>query len=568
MDLALIESGATAVERLRHSVELRRQADIDEVRAIAELAAEHSWTTTDEFDVIGERAVRLGADGCRLVGEFLPLEVAAIKGISVNAATWLIRDVLNLEARHPVLWDAVRAGHVAPFRAFQLAQLAAHYELTREQALTVDSGLAGKFGRIAWPRLMRLARGLIAIVAADKIEAAAKAAREARFMRSAPVEDQPIVTELWARLDTADAQQLEATVAALAKILAAEGDSESLDVRRAKALGILATPDKAAALLTGDATTAKKYRPRANVFLHLSGEAVTGASVGVARCETMGPITMNQLAELFGTHHITITPVVRTGGDEPAGTATRSPNASAKLSGCVMCARCSRTPPGAPGGSISTTPSPSCPASRYRPGPGTSARSPGESTAPRPPTAGGSANLGPASSGGGHPPVSVTVSAPAVPTTCTAGHHWNARWPGTSTAARAGVPPGGVPAGRHLAVGFAHETLADAVVAPVADGPECLHDRTAQRDDGSTGPVGIPEHRRVGVPLPQRTGGDADRLRLAVHRPECGSEHGAEWGQRSAERIGVGPAQRVAVAHGVRLGGRLPRPRRGARPRR
>lgn len=318
MDLALIESGATAVERLRHSVELRRQADIDEVRAIAELAAEHSWTTTDEFDVIGERAVRLGADGCRLVGEFLPLEVAAIKGISVNAATWLIRDVLNLEARHPVLWDAVRAGHVAPFRAFQLAQLAAHYELTREQALTVDSGLAGKFGRIAWPRLMRLARGLIAIVAADKIEAAAKAAREARFMRSAPVEDQPLVTELWARLDTADAQQLEATVAALAKILAAEGDSESLDVRRAKALGILATPDKAAALLTGDATTAKKYRPRANVFLHLSEEAVTGASVGVARCETMGPITKNQLAELFGTHHITITPVVRTGGDEPA----------------------------------------------------------------------------------------------------------------------------------------------------------------------------------------------------------------------------------------------------------
>ena len=32
-----------------------------------------------------------------LVGEFLPLEVAAVKGISTTAATWLIRDVINLQ---------------------------------------------------------------------------------------------------------------------------------------------------------------------------------------------------------------------------------------------------------------------------------------------------------------------------------------------------------------------------------------------------------------------------------------------------------------------------------------
>lgn len=42
MNLHLLDSTATAVERLQHSVELRRQADIDEMRAIADLAAEHS----------------------------------------------------------------------------------------------------------------------------------------------------------------------------------------------------------------------------------------------------------------------------------------------------------------------------------------------------------------------------------------------------------------------------------------------------------------------------------------------------------------------------------------------
>ena len=68
-----------------------------------------------------------GSDGAALVGEFLPLEIAAIKAISVSAATWLVRDVLNLRDRHPVLWGSVLHGHVPPYRAFQLTQLAARY---------------------------------------------------------------------------------------------------------------------------------------------------------------------------------------------------------------------------------------------------------------------------------------------------------------------------------------------------------------------------------------------------------------------------------------------------------
>ncbi len=59
------------------------------------------------------------------MGELLPLEVAAIKEISVTAATWLIRDVLNLRDRHPVLWSCVLRGQVPPLRGFQLTQVAA-----------------------------------------------------------------------------------------------------------------------------------------------------------------------------------------------------------------------------------------------------------------------------------------------------------------------------------------------------------------------------------------------------------------------------------------------------------
>ena len=304
----------TAADRLRHAVELRRQADAEEMRALAELAAEHCWTTTDEYDVIGgERAVRLGADGSRLVGEFLPLEVAATKKISVTAATWLIRDVINLEARHPTLWHAVRAGNVEPYKAFKIARLAASYELTQEQALAVDEKLAGKVGRIGWARLLRLARGFVGQVAADKIAAAARKAREARFVRSAADQDQPTVTEVWARLDTADAQQLEATIRAIAKKLGDNGDTDELDIRRSRALGILATPGRAQAILAGDDD--QRYLPRTKVYLHLTPDMLTGKS-SIARSETLGPLTKSMLADLFGTHRITINPVLHADAEQ------------------------------------------------------------------------------------------------------------------------------------------------------------------------------------------------------------------------------------------------------------
>ncbi|MFT3971274.1 MAG: hypothetical protein QM695_13600 [Micropruina sp.] len=325
MILAAAPFQGTAADRLRHAVALRQQADAEEMRALAELAAQHSWTTTDEYDVIGgERAIRLGADGSRLVGEFLPLEVAATKKISATAATWLIRDVINLEARHPTLWQATLAGNVEPYKAFKLARLAASYELTHTQALEVDEQLAGKIGRLGWPRLLRLARGLIGKVAADKIEAAAKKAREARFVRNAPDQDQPIVTELWARLDTPDAQQLETTIQALAKKLHDNGDTDELDIRRAKALGILATPGRAQAILTG--SDDHRYLPRTKVYLHLTPDMLAAQTTTssdhatkadpIARSETLGPITKDMLAELFGTTRITIKPVLHADSDQ------------------------------------------------------------------------------------------------------------------------------------------------------------------------------------------------------------------------------------------------------------
>ncbi len=303
MSVAVPSTPQSAVDWLRHAQHLRRQTDAIELQAIA-----------DELDVTNERAVRVGSDGAALVGEFLPLEIAAIKAMSVSAATWLVRDVINLRDRHPMLWASVLQGHVPAYRAFQLTQLAARYHLSRAQAHDLDQRLASKYGRIGWARLMRLARGLIAIIAANNVQAAAETARAGRYVRTA-VTEQPVVSELWARLDTADAQQLETTIATLAKTLAKQGDTDELDVRRAKALGILATPGRAAALLQG--RDDKRYLPRTKVYLHLSDTMLTGTDTQVVRGETLGPLVRDQLRDLFGTHRLTITPVIH-GSTEPA----------------------------------------------------------------------------------------------------------------------------------------------------------------------------------------------------------------------------------------------------------
>lgn len=294
------------MQRLRAASRLQRLAEAEQLQAIADLAEHHEWTADDEFDVVGERPVRLGADGTRLVGEFLPLEVAAVLGMSVTAASWLVRDVLDLQARHPVLWESVQSLQVRAYQAFQVTRLTAEYALTCDQAQALDARLRPKFGRIAWPRLMRLARGLLAWVAGDQVAQAATAGRSTRFVRMGP-SGHALVTDVHAQIDTADAHQLEASIAAIATTLRRLGDIDALEVRRSKALGILATPARAQALLAGRDDA--RYLPRTKVFLHLAADTVS-ETAGVARSERLGPVMRAQLAELFGTHRITVLPVL------------------------------------------------------------------------------------------------------------------------------------------------------------------------------------------------------------------------------------------------------------------
>lgn len=308
--------GPGETTRLRRAIDARARAEIEEVQAIAELAERHEWTAETTVDVIGTRPVRLGADGTALVDEFLPLEVAALKGISVGAATWLIRDVVNLKARHPLLWFQATKGLIPVFRACQLAAEVARFNLTLEQAQQWDAELAPKVPGLPWRRVLQLARGLVADIAAGAVEALATEARAARFVRKLPTDD-PSVAYLSARVDTADAIFFDAMVDRIADILGDRGDADPKDVRRAKAVGVLATPARAHLLLDEAVGIESSVRaddprllPETTVYVHVAEETLLTGH-GPARVEDVGALAATMLAHLVGHTRIRITPVIR-----------------------------------------------------------------------------------------------------------------------------------------------------------------------------------------------------------------------------------------------------------------
>ena len=309
---------APAAERLRLAAAARVQAEIDEAVAIADLAEEQSWTADAEYDMVGTRPIRIGADGTRMVNEFLALEVAALKNMSVTAATWLIRDILNLQARHPMLWAKTLDGTIPVFRARQLAQEIEPFDLSFDEARELDTQLRPFVGTVSWRRLLHRLRGLIADIAPAKVKAEASKAREERYVRFPSTDEDTAIKQFYGRVDAADGIFFDAMIDRIADILAARGDTDSKDHRRAKAIGILATPARAALLLAEAAGytdgTVKADDPRllpvAHMYIHIAEEAITRGR-GVCRVEGLGPITLDLLSHLVGHTRIKATPVIR-----------------------------------------------------------------------------------------------------------------------------------------------------------------------------------------------------------------------------------------------------------------
>jgi hypothetical protein len=295
-----------------------------------------------------ERGQRVGGEGTAEVLEFAAAELGAQLETTAGSAKALMADALDLRHRLPELWQLVCSGRLRVWRARRVAHATRHLGLNA--AMHVDSAVAHAIIALPWHRFETLLQAKI-------IEADPKAAEEQaevweaeRFVRTGRT-GQSGLKLLIAKANAGDVIWFLATVNRIAEILRLEGDLDSADVRRSKAIGILAQPALALELLwqfrdelqpaaepqqpdepvdnhpgapfdrsTSDPTDdplpdsvivrpsglhQRRLRPQVMLHIHLSQEALlasvangagrlgaSGLGGGVARMEGVGPVTL------------------------------------------------------------------------------------------------------------------------------------------------------------------------------------------------------------------------------------------------------------------------------------
>jgi hypothetical protein len=368
LDPAGTLAAAEANEHTLISAETRR------LQIAAHWADLHSGDAIREDRLPGaEHPVRLGGDGTPTVADFAPAELGCVLRLSDGAAAKLIGDALDLRHRLRLILTAALAGQTPAYQARHIATATRH--LTKDQAAFVDARLAPSLGAVSWHRLHTLLEA--AIYEADPVGAEQRAALAAqeRFVRLGRNSEHGLKMII-ARAAAGDAIWFKATIDRIADILTRQGDTDTIDVRRSKAIGILAQPAEALRLLcqhqddqdepdleepdvdqhaapedgeggtepdrgadsgsieaqpldpvsSGEAShqslqilpppfNPDRARPRAIVYVHLSVEALT-AGTGIARIENVGPVLLSRLQLLLGDHsRISLKPVI----DLPAG---------------------------------------------------------------------------------------------------------------------------------------------------------------------------------------------------------------------------------------------------------
>ncbi|MDQ4085293.1 MAG: 13E12 repeat family protein [Actinomycetota bacterium] len=304
-----------------------------------------------------ERPVRLGGAGTPRVWEFAAAELAARLGKSPHAGRALVADALDVRHRLPRLWARVCAGEVPVGHARHAAQQTR--ELSAEAAGRVDATVATYAdGRLGWSRFQTLVAGKVAEADPDRAAEAERRAAEDEFAKVGRCNDHGQKT-LYVRTAAAAMIRIDATLTFYATILAALGDPDPEDRRRAKAVLILANPPQALQLLQafathrtrthdtdGDPSEGEPGEPRrpdpvaaslepfrpgdigpdsrfscgfdpttllptVTLYLHLYARTDTGEIGPVTRWEGEGPVTTEYVRDLLGpAASFTIKPVI------------------------------------------------------------------------------------------------------------------------------------------------------------------------------------------------------------------------------------------------------------------
>jgi hypothetical protein len=308
--------------------EERRAADDAEARLLA-LAVD--WAVMHPAESIHEPAtyvlrgfgqtdLALAGAGAPTVAEYAISELAAALGVSTEAGKRFLGEALELRYRLPRLWTRVCSGDLPAWKARLVARETTR--LTIEAAAYVDTHVAPVAHRLKPAQLDRLVAEAIGRFMPDEVE---RLAADSWDKRHVTIHDQLVsftgTMHVEAELDLADALDLDAALSAGAQHRADLGSTESLDVRRAQAVGDLAraqlvldfTPDGERA---EPESARRRVKPRKVVLhVHLSYAAMFGPTGAdpVARLERRDALVTAEQVRTWCGHpdtQVTVTPVV------------------------------------------------------------------------------------------------------------------------------------------------------------------------------------------------------------------------------------------------------------------
>jgi hypothetical protein len=156
----------------------------------------------------------------------------------------------------------------------------------------------------------------------DAADRRAEAARDRRHVTLDPphMQEHGLVSGAFT-IDAADALRLHSALSKMAGWLADLGDTDPVHVRRAKALGHLANPYQAIALMQRaiaepDGSThpsGAEHRQRwseATLYVHFTRDQWNRERAGAATLDGVGPITLAQARHLLGHAQVTVKPVI------------------------------------------------------------------------------------------------------------------------------------------------------------------------------------------------------------------------------------------------------------------
>ncbi|GAB3252324.1 HNH endonuclease signature motif containing protein [Alteromonas gracilis] len=277
----VLDDAVAAIERQR-----RAQVDLLADAAAYVLSAPEP-VDADGGALFGERLLQVAGEGAPEVCEFAIIELAARLGWSVDAASTLAAQAVELIHRLPHVWALTVEGVIPPRLAQQIA----------DRTIIVTASVAARADRwlVADPRGLGIKQVEATLDTLqlhedpDRIVGLEESLLADRHVTMMPDKRTPSAVRVEMLLEPDDARAFDHAVSDVAATLKALGDEDDLQIRRAKAVGVLASPQAALDLLDRGLAPTRRA-PGTDLHLHLGLADLAKAADG-----TPGPVDVEGL---------------------------------------------------------------------------------------------------------------------------------------------------------------------------------------------------------------------------------------------------------------------------------